>query len=266
MTLERPPAAGASARRRAIAAELAAGRPVEIGATALRLCVSEMTVRRDLATLEEEGYLHRVRGGAIPRVSRSYEPPFEMRAAQADGAKQRIGRAGAGLVGEGETAIVDVGTTTLALARALRGRHGLTVVTPSLPVALELAREPTVRTLVTGGLLRAGELSLVGDLAERAFDEVNCDVAFVGVAAVDAEKGLTEYNPDDARVKRAYLRSAQRVVVLADASKLGRVAFAAVAPLRRVDAIVTDAPAEHPVLVAAHDAGVRVLSVAEEAP
>jgi DeoR/GlpR family transcriptional regulator of sugar metabolism len=218
-----------------------------------------MTVRRDLAVLEAEGFLHRVRGGAIPRVSRSYEPPVEMRAAQGDAAKRRIARAAAALVSDGETAIIDVGTTTGALARALRGRGPLTVVTPSLPVALELAREPLIRVAVTGGILRPGELSLVGALAERAFDDVNCDVAFVGVAGLDTDRGLTEYNPEDARVKRAFLRSTQRTIVLADATKLGHIAFASVAPLSCVDVIVTDAPFEHPVLVAAAAAGIELV-------
>jgi DeoR family transcriptional regulator of aga operon len=198
-------------------------------------------------------------------VSRSYEPPVEMRAAQEDAAKGRIARVAATLVADGETAIVDVGTTTAALARALRGRGPLTVVTPSLPVALELAREPLIRVAVTGGIVRPGELSLVGALAERAFDDLNCDVAFVGVAGVDADRGLTEYNPDDARVKRAFLRSTQRTIVLADATKLGRIAFASVAPLSCVDVIVTDAAFDHPVLVAAAAAGIELVSAAAEA-
>jgi DeoR/GlpR family transcriptional regulator of sugar metabolism len=207
--------------------------------------VSEMTIRRDLETLEADGLARRVRGGAISVVSRAYEPPLAVRAATASAAKAAIGAAAAALVNDGDTVIIDVGTTTLELARALHGRRGLTVVTASLPIAVELGNDPDIRVLVTGGQVRAGELSLTGGMAEDAFGALNCDLAFIGVAGICPVPGLTEYNPDDARVKRAAIAAARRSVVLADSSKLGRVAFATVAPLSAVDAVVTDAPAAH---------------------
>jgi DeoR/GlpR family transcriptional regulator of sugar metabolism len=207
--------------------------------------VSEMTIRRDVETLESEGLARRVRGGAISVTSRSYEPPFGVRATTAAQAKAAIGAAAARLVNDGDTIIVDVGTTTLELARALRGRHGITVVTAALPVAMELGNEPDIRVVVTGGQVRQGELSLTGGMAEDAFTTMNCDLAFIGVAGVCLTPGLTEYNPDDARVKRAAIAAARRTIVLADSSKLGKIAFATVAPLSAVDALVTDAPAGH---------------------
>jgi len=113
--------------------------------------------------------------------------------------------------------------------------------------------------LVTGGLVRNGELSLTGGMAEDAFGALNCDLAFIGVAGVCAAPGLTEYNPDDARVKRAAIAAARRSVVLADSSKLGRVAFATVAPLSAVDAIVTDASAARPAVGELAAAGAEVI-------
>jgi DeoR/GlpR family transcriptional regulator of sugar metabolism len=237
-----------SQRRQAVLRRLTAVGEVGFAELAEEFGVSEMTIRRDVETLEGEGLARRVRGGAISVTSRSYEPPFGVRATTAAEAKAAIGVAAARLVNDGDTIIIDVGTTTLELAKALHGRQGITVVTAALPVALELGNEPAIRVVVTGGQVRAGELSLTGGMAEDAFTTMNCDVAFIGVAGVCVGPGLTEYNPDDARVKRAAIGAARRTIVLADESKLGKIAFATVAPLSSVDAMVTDAPAGHAVV------------------
>jgi DeoR/GlpR family transcriptional regulator of sugar metabolism len=231
-----------SQRRQAVLRRLTAVGEVGFAELAEEFGVSEMTIRRDVETLEGEGLARRVRGGAISVTSRSYEPPFGVRATTAAEAKAAIGVAAARLVNDGDTIIIDVGTTTLELAKALHGRQGITVVTAALPVALELGNEPAIRVVVTGGL------SLTGGMAEDAFTTMNCDVAFIGVAGVCVGPGLTEYNPDDARVKRAAIGAARRTIVLADESKLGKIAFATVAPLSSVDAMVTDAPAGHAVV------------------
>ncbi len=225
--------------------------------------VSEMTIRRDLELLELDGLVRRVRGGAISVVSRAYEPPFSVRALTASAAKEAIGKAAALLVNDGDTIVLDVGTTTLALARALHGKHGITVVTPSLPVAVELGPNPDIRVIVTGGQVRSDELSLTGGMAEDTFSMLNCDHAFIGIAGVRSQPGLTEYNPFDARVKRAAIGAARRVVALADASKLGRVAFTTVVPLSAVDVLVTDAEASHHELLEIAAAGVEVISTGQ---
>jgi DeoR family transcriptional regulator of aga operon len=251
-----------SRRRRQIAELLASAGEASISRLAEEFGVSEMTIRRDLEWLENEGSIRRVRGGAISVVSRSYEPPIANRATAEVDAKRAIGQAAASLLADGEIAIIDVGTTTLELARALTGHRTLTVVTASLLVAGELANAPGIRTLLTGGVLRPGEMSLIGHRAEDSFADLNCDTVFLGVAGVDVHRGLTEYNLDDSRVKRAALAAARRCVVLADETKLGRVTFATVAPMSVVDVLVTDAPADHPVVVQAADAGVKIVHAA----
>jgi DeoR/GlpR family transcriptional regulator of sugar metabolism len=248
-----------SQRRQAVLRRLTALGEVGFAELAEEFGVSEMTIRRDVESLEGEGLARRVRGGAISVTSRSYEPPFAIRATTAAEAKTAIGAAAARLVNDGDTIIVDVGTTTLELARALHGRRGVTVVTPALPVAVELGNDPDIRVVVTGGQVRQGELSLTGGMAEDAFTAMNCDLAFIGVAGVCAVPGLTEYNPDDARVKRAAIAAARRTIVLADSSKLGRIAFATVAPLSAVDALVTDAPAGNVTLREIAAAGTDVI-------
>lgn len=221
--------------------------------------VSEMTVRRDLEALEGEGVLRRVHGGAVSAISRGYEPPYALRAGREAHAKGTIGEKAATLVADGETLVIDVGTTALELARALSPAANLTVLTPSLRAAEQLAANRAIRTIVTGGIVRHGELSLIGDLAERAFEELHCDTVFLGAGGVDAEAGVTEYNLDDARVKRAALASARRCVVLVDASKLGKVALASVCPTERVDVLVTDSGASDEALAPVREAGVEVL-------
>ncbi|MHB1538280.1 MAG: DeoR/GlpR family DNA-binding transcription regulator [Solirubrobacteraceae bacterium] len=248
-------------RRRGVQALLAEQGEVSIGPLADRFGVSEMTIRRDLETLEADGLARRVRGGAISTVARGYEPPFATRVATAHPGKLAIAQAAATLVQDGETAILDVGTTVLELARALRGRTGLTVVTPSMLAALELANEPYVRVLLTGGSVRPGELSLVGDFAEQTLRALNCDVFFMGVGGLDVEKGLTEYNLDDARVKRAALQSSGRCVVLADRRKLGCVCLATIAPLSTIDVLITDADENHPAVSAAREGGTETICV-----
>jgi len=221
--------------------------------------VSEMTVRRDLEALEREGALKRVHGGAISAVSSSYEPPFFVRAQRARAVKERIGQVAAGLLGEGETVILDVGTTTLEVAESLRGRSHITVLTPSLRAAEVLADESGIRLMVTGGVVRSGERSLVGDHAERAFADLRFDTFVMGVGGIEAQAGLTEFNLDDARVKRAALARARRCVVVADSSKLGRVAFAGICSLEQVDVLVTDAQAAPDDLAPLEAADVEVI-------
>jgi DeoR/GlpR family transcriptional regulator of sugar metabolism len=252
---------GASARRETIRGLLAERGELGIAELATEFDVSEMTIRRDLEELEEQGFARRVRGGVIATVSRSYEPPLAMRATEAPEAKRLIAEAASAYVDYGETAILDVGTTTLALAQCLRGRGGLTIVTPSVQAAVELARDPNSRVILTGGIVRPGELSLIGHLAEGTFSQLNCDVLFLGVGGIDVEKGLTEYNLDDTRVKQAAITAASRRIVLADESKLGRVCLATIASLSEIDVLITDAPSEHLVLAAVREAGVEVVSV-----
>jgi DeoR/GlpR family transcriptional regulator of sugar metabolism len=248
-------------RRRLVLELLDALGEVTVAELSERAGVSDMTVRRDLEALEREGLLKRVHGGAIGIESLSHEPPFASRAERAVDAKARIGRAAASLLADGETVILDVGSTTLEVAKALRERQGITLLTPSLRIAAILADRPGIRLVVTGGVVRVGELSLVGDLAERAFDNLLFDTFVMGVAGVAPAVGCTEFNLDDARVKRAALARSRRCVVVADSSKLGKAAFARICPLERVDVLVTDGQAPEEALSAVRAADVEVVVV-----
>lgn len=231
---------------------------VEVAGLADTFGVSEMTVRRDLEELERQGLCRRLHGGAVPTASRSYEPPFAARAGQRVEAKARIGKAVGSMLTDNDTVLLDIGTTTLEVARSLKGRQGLTVVTPSLRIASELADEWGLRVICLGGVVRPGERSLVGRATEEAVEYFHVDVCVLGVGGLDVAAGLTEFNLDDAAIKRVAIKQARRVLVAADASKLGVVAFAAIAPIDVVDTVVTDAPADHPEVDELRRAGVAV--------
>jgi len=231
----------AGERRAAIVRLLDATGRVAVGELSKLTKVSDMTTRRDLEALEHQGLLKRTRGGAVSVTSLSYEPPYTLRKDTNACAKVRIGKRVASLLREGETVILDVGTTAVAVARALRGRQNLTVLTSNLWAAAILADEPGIVLMLTGGKTRNRERSLVGHLATRAFEELVFDVFVMGAAGVHQDFGITEYNMDEAEVKRAAIQASQRRIVIADSSKLGKVAFAKICDLHQIDVIVTDA-------------------------
>jgi DeoR/GlpR family transcriptional regulator of sugar metabolism len=232
----------AKSRKAHILERVSAEESISVADIAETLGVSEMTIRRDLAELEKEGLLKRVHGGAVSSFGRAYEPPYALRNAQLAGAKQAIARAAADMVVEGDSVALDVGSTVHEVARFLSRRRGLTVITPSVRVLELFLRNKDVRTIVSGGVLRTGEESLVGDLACHAFRDLFVDKLFLGLGGIDAENGLSEYNWDDALVKRAMIRSAKEVIVVADSSKFGRTAFARIGEIRDIHAVVTDRP------------------------
>jgi DeoR/GlpR family transcriptional regulator of sugar metabolism len=147
------------------------------------------------------------------------------------------------------------------MAKAIKDDLAITVITSSLLIATELSGRPSVKTIVTGGAVRIGEMSLVGPRAEVSFADLNCDTVYLGVAGVSDMKGLTEYNLDDASVKQTAIKSGRRVVVLADSSKIGQVALVTVAPAKVVDLLVTTALPDNPVIRRLKDQGVEVLHV-----
>ncbi len=225
--------------------------------------VSEMTIRRDLRDLDREGLLRRVHGGAVSNLGRSYEPPYRFRATRNVEAKQAIGRKAAEMIMDGDSIALDVGTTTLEIARALHGKRNLTIVTSSLPIANEivanLSLETDVRLILTGGIVRAGELSMTGSIAEHTYSVLHVDKAFIGIGGISLEAGLTEYNLDDALVKQPLIEHARERIVVADGSKLGRTTFAFVAPLSAIDVLVTDRSAPQDIVQALRSAGIQVV-------
>ena len=232
----------------------------DVGALAARLGVSGATVRRDLQLLEEQRMLARTHGGAVASDV-MYELPLRYKAARHQAEKGRIAREAAARVADGSVVGLTGGTTTTEVARALLERQGLTVVTNALNIAGELAIRSELKLVVTGGTARPESYELVGPLAERALDDMNLDIAIVGVDGIAPAEGLTTHHEVEAHTNRTMLDRARTVVVVADSSKLGLVAFARICPLDAVDELITDVAADATTVAAIREAGVSVTTV-----
>jgi DeoR/GlpR family transcriptional regulator of sugar metabolism len=219
---------------------------------------SEMTIRRDLDTLASQGVLERVRGGARTLLLRGEEPPFALRAHEATDAKRRIAAAISALVADGESVVLDSGTTCLEVARLLRERP-VTVMPLSLQAVHLLGETPGPATLVVpGGQPRASEGALTGPLTLASLSALRFDTAIIGCCGLSAADGLTAYDLDDAAVKKAAIASSRRVIVAADSSKLGHTAYAHVGPAGLAHTIVTDTTAPTDEVTALDNAGTTV--------
>lgn len=253
----------AEVRQSQAAAFVAAHGFVRVRDLAERFGVSDVTMRADLDQLERRGELRRVHGGAMSGHSARVERTFEEQANLLSEEKAEIGRLAAALVAPGESIIVDVGTTTTALARALVARIDLadvTVITNGLTIALELERGgPSLNVVVTGGTLRPKQHSLVNPMGSHFFDKLRATRVFLGCNGIDPVGGVTNINLPEAEMKRAMVAAAREVVVLADGSKLGEVALASVCPIDQVDVLVTDRTANPEIVAELRSRGVDVV-------
>jgi DeoR/GlpR family transcriptional regulator of sugar metabolism len=235
-------------RRHAIVRLLQEEGQVSVAQLAARFQVSEVTIRKDLSWLEREHQAVRIHGGAVLTVSgsRRTELAFEAREPLQRAEKAAIGQEAARLVQEGDSIALDASTTALYLARCLRGRRELTVVTNGLRNAVELGGRPGVSVLMPGGAFRWEAYSLVGSWGRALLQRVNIATAFVGAVGLSLEEGLTDVTDAEAEAKRAMVAAAKTVVALVDHTKWGKVSFATFCPLDRVHLIITDtkAPAE----------------------
>jgi DeoR family transcriptional regulator of aga operon len=229
---------------RILEALLRAGR-VAVDALAADLEVSTATVRRDLAALERRGLLRRVHGGAVAVEPMLYEPfrhvsSFGEQEREYTDEKRRIALAAVALVADGETVAIGAGTTTTQVARGLRHRRGITVLTNAVNVAMELSNRGELAVRVTGGSLSGDWFALVGEAAVASVREMFVDWAFVGVDGAHAERGLTTNYPEQAPVHRQMLVQARRRVVVADRRKLGAVGTSLIAPADDLHLLITD--------------------------
>jgi len=239
-------------------------RQVTVDDLSLRFGVSEVTVRRDLREMDAQGVLRRAHGGAVAAVSELPEPPVVQRMAEAENCKESIGRAAARLVSDGGSVFIGSGSTTAHVARNLMNHQRLTVVTNALNVATELAAAVGVTVVVTGGIMRPSELSLVGHITDQALREVRVDKAIMGMRAISLEAGLTNDYLPEVLTDRTIIEMAPELIVVADHTKFGKVASAYVASVDRMTTLVTDADTDPETLTQLRKMGIRVI-VAERA-
>lgn len=233
---------------------------VEVRSLAEQFAVTPETIRRDLTAMERRGLVRRAHGGAIPIERLGVEPAVADRDVLFTSEKERIAAAALAELPDGGSIILDAGTTTARLAALLPTDLELTVVTHSIPIAATLAAKPNIDLHLLGGHVRHRTLATVGGWNQDALRSISADVAFLGINAISVERGLTTPDLEEARVKSSIIEAARRTVVLADSSKAGREDFALVAPLDRVDALITDSGIDPEHVAAFSAAGLEVVT------
>lgn len=231
----------ASTRRHQILERLLADGYVEAKTLSRDLDVDASTIRRDLDALVRLGKAERTHGGARPIEGAHSEIPYAVKEHVRRDEKMAIAQEASALVSDGDSVILDSGSTTYQVAAALRNRSGLTVITNDLRIGKFVATFPDVRLLVAGGELLGSVFTLVGERTVEFLSDYSVDWTFLGADAIDPVAGITNTNTLEIPVKRAMIAAAARTAVLADSSKFGQRALARVATLAEVDAIVTDA-------------------------
>ncbi len=234
---------------------------VTVAALASMLRVSPVTVRADLATLEKRGRVLRVHGGAMPANQTPYELNFTSRAQIHHAAKRAIGKYAASLVHDGDSIFIDASTTALELARQVRDRRELTVITNSIRSAQELVTSPNVTVIMPGGIVRREAFSLVGMWSADLIQQFNIGRAFMGARGFTLAEGLTDVNPDEVALKRAIAAAAKQVIALMDYSKWNEVALASFCPLQQLSCIVSDKRAPRALVEQAKARGIQVVLV-----
>jgi DeoR/GlpR family transcriptional regulator of sugar metabolism len=221
--------------------------------------ISVATARRDLESLASQGKVQRVHGGVIAVEQAPPELPILEREEEQADEKTRIGLSAASLVTDKETVFLGSGTTVLEVARNLRNRKNLTVITNSLPVLNALAGADGITVISLGGMLRDSEMSFIGHITEQALSEVRVDKVIMGTRGVSLEHGLTNDYLQETLTDRAILKIGREVIVVADHTKVNRVATALLAPLESMQTFVTDEKADRKFIQALKKQGVNVI-------
>ncbi len=232
--------------------------PTAVVALTEKLGVSQATIRRDLAQLEDEGLLRRVHGGAMPTEDRD-EPFTEVATIRVE-AKDALADRCADLVRDSEILLLDIGTTAHRLARRLRGRS-LTVVTSNLAVYDELADDPNIQLVMLGGAVRRDYRSLVGFLTEDNLRQIHADRLFLSTSGIRPNGQVLDTTSVEVPVKRAMIAASDQVVLMADAGKFPGTGMARVCGPDSLHMVVTNAPADHATRTALQAAGVEVVEV-----
>jgi len=201
--------------------------------------ISEATARRDLDTLSGEGIIRRVHGGAVLIRQATPEEPILRRSNEQEVEKERIGRATAALIQEGETVFLGSGTTVLQVAQNLVTRT-ITVITNSLPIINLMSEKENISLIALGGVLRDSELSFIGHIAEQALAELRADKVVIGTRAISLEQGLTNDYLPETLTDRAILGAGRETIIVADHTKCGVISTAYLAPLAAMRILVTD--------------------------
>ncbi len=213
---------------------------VKVTSLSKKFGVSEVTIRNDLVQLEKKNILIRAHGGAMKyqRVGIDFE--LDIKSQKHLEEKQKIGKKAAQLIKDGDTIILDSGTTTLQIAKNLSHLNDLTVITNSLNIAGQLVNQTNVNVIMPGGMLRRKSLSLIGSVAENSIKNYYCDKVFLGVDGIDTDYGISTPHSEEAHLNNIMINISREVIVVTDSSKFSKKSFAFIAPLSKIDTIITD--------------------------
>jgi DeoR family transcriptional regulator of aga operon len=257
---------GRGSRSQQILVEIRKDGGVSVEALVERLKVSAATIRRELAYMERRGLLTRQRGRAVPvepAIYRAYayDSGFQEQVTRMADEKRRIGLAAAGMIASGDRIAISAGTTTTEVARAIPSVGPVFVATNTINVAMELSPRKDIRLFVTGGELHGGWFSLVGHTASEALRGMYLDKAFLSVNGIDAERGLTDFHPDEAQVNRVMLQQARQKIVVADHTKFSVIAHYLIARAEEIDLIITDTGATDDSIAPFQKKGIQIQRV-----
>ena len=227
-------------RRSHIITQLEEKGQVAVDALSRTFQVSQVTIRNDLAYLEDKNLIYRTRGGAIKRPKVAADSALAVKSGKNAEQKRRIALKAVELVQNGDTIILDSGTTTMEIARNLKEFKNLTVITHALNIATELARVAGIEVIMPGGIVRGKSFSLVGSQAEQNLRDYYCDKLFLGVDGFETTLGVTTPCVSEAQLNRVMVEIAQQTIVVADSTKFGRKSFAFIIPVSRINAVITD--------------------------
>mgnify|MGYP001827831417 FL=1 len=235
---------------------------VSVSELSNRFDVSAVTIRNDLATLDQQSRLVRTHGGAVLKNSNSADlPAFALRKELHSSEKERIGRTAATLVGDGDAIALDASTTAWQVARHLKDRRELTVVTNGLFIALEFVDSPGVTVVMPGGALRAASASLVGDEGACILDRYHVQKGFFSAGGFTLEEGLTDTSQYEVELKQRMVDRSKAVIALVDSSKWGQVTFASLASVGQLDQVISDSAAPPAMVAALRQQGIEVVLV-----
>jgi len=202
--------------------------------------VSSVTIRNDLDFFEEKGLIHRTYGGALLRNNIYNDPSIEEKKKINIEEKKRIAECAVDLIKDGESIILDSGSTTREIALRLKEKKNLTIMTNAINIALELAGSTNLEIMLTGGVLRDKSYSLVGPEAERTMQNYYFNKLFLGVDGMDFEHGLTTFHPLEAQLNRIMVERSNEVIAVTDSSKFNRHSFSYICDLNHINTLVTD--------------------------
>jgi DeoR/GlpR family transcriptional regulator of sugar metabolism len=213
---------------------------VEVGELSRRFKTSEATIRNDLKDLHGRGLVRRAHGGAVKLETVNVDPSLQVKAGIRSDEKRRIGEAAATLVNDGDSIILDSGTTTQQIARRIKNKKDLKVITNGLNIANELIGVTDVQLILLGGLVRQNSFSVVGHFAEEMLGQLSADKLFLAADAFDLDFGLSTPNLEESQVNHVMTRVAKETILVADSSKFGKRSLSRIVPLSAVQKIITD--------------------------